>query len=288
MAGGAGRRRQWARASSAARWRASSRGAVRRFACSRRARFGAGATQASAGILAPYIEAHERGLLFDLGAAIARPVRRLRRRRLRRVRTRRRIPPLRDARGRADASAASRLRASATRRRSAAVARAVGMRAAGRRALAASIEGAVLAPGHGYVAVPPLMDALAWAALRDTASRSRPPIESRASGLRRAACTIHTEDGTSWSADSCRDCRGQLGGAAAHRRSGRGGGATCTRSAPAASLAGGAARAHRLGTRLLRCAMAQQYRAGGRDGRGRGIRRADDRRGCAGSAGRGL
>jgi glycine oxidase len=28
---------------------------------------GAGATQASAGILAPYIEAHERGPLFDLG-----------------------------------------------------------------------------------------------------------------------------------------------------------------------------------------------------------------------------
>src|SRR5829696_4796011 len=28
---------------------------------------GAGATQASAGILAPYIEAHDRGVLFDLG-----------------------------------------------------------------------------------------------------------------------------------------------------------------------------------------------------------------------------
>ena len=28
---------------------------------------GAGATQASAGILAPFIEGHDRGLLFDLG-----------------------------------------------------------------------------------------------------------------------------------------------------------------------------------------------------------------------------
>jgi glycine oxidase len=66
-------------------------------------------------------------------------------------------------------------------------------------ALAASVEGALLAPGHGYVAVPALMDALAWAALRHGVQ-----IETahRVTGVRAGerGVTINTEDGTSWSA----------------------------------------------------------------------------------------
>ena len=63
---------------------------------------GAGATQASAGILAPYIEAHERGPLFDLGrphrlpsTTTSSPMSSAE------SGTRSRVPPLRDARGRA-------------------------------------------------------------------------------------------------------------------------------------------------------------------------------------------
>src|SRR4029453_15823302 len=66
-------------------------------------------------------------------------------------------------------------------------------------ALAASIEGAVLARDHGYVSVPALMDALAWAALRHGVQ-----IEAahRVTGIRahRPSATILTEDGPTWSA----------------------------------------------------------------------------------------
>jgi glycine oxidase len=66
-------------------------------------------------------------------------------------------------------------------------------------ALATSIEGAVLARDHGYVSVPALMDALAWAALRHSVQ-----IEAahRVTGVRvdKRGATISTEDGTSWSA----------------------------------------------------------------------------------------
>ena len=57
----------------------------------------------------------------------------------------------------------------------------------------------MLAREHGYVSVPSLMDALAWAALRHGVQ-----IEAahRVTGIRvsQDAATISTEDGTSWSA----------------------------------------------------------------------------------------
>src|SRR3954447_5363250 len=156
---------------------------------------GAGATQASAGILAPYIEGHERGPLFDLGIrslgmydGFVREV----------VEESglaveyRRCGTLEIA---TDGPAAARLRASATdtlRWLDAAAARGQ------EPALAASIDGAILAAEHGYVAVPPLMDALAWAALRHGVQ-----IEAahRVTSIRANADTVSigTDDGTSWS-----------------------------------------------------------------------------------------
>lgn len=160
---------------------------------------GAGATQASAGILAPYIEAHERGPLFDLGlrslamyddfvstvsaeSGLAVEYRR--------------CGTLEVA---VDAPTATRLRNAAT---------ADGQlqwldptAARGREGgLAASIEGALLAPGHGYVAVPPLVDALAWAALRHgvqiEAMHRVTRVRTGTDGM-----IVDTDDGTSWSAD---------------------------------------------------------------------------------------
>ena len=161
---------------------------------------GAGATQASAGILAPYIEAHDRGLLFELGlrsldmydafvadvsgeSGLAIEYRR--------------CGTLEVA---ADAAAASRLRDAAEH--DPALQWLEPSAARGREAaLAASIEGAVLAPAHGYVAVSQLMDALAWAALRHGVQ-----IEAahRVTAIRSAgkhSVTINTEDGTTWGAD---------------------------------------------------------------------------------------
>lgn len=162
---------------------------------------GSGATQASAGVLAPYIEGHDRGPLFDLtvrslqlyedfvatassesGIAVEY----------------RRCGTLEIALAR---DAAERLRA---------------VRAAhpdsrlewldprdARKlepALPASIEGALLAPMHGYVAVPALTEALVWAALRhglqlETAHRV---TRIRNEGGRPS---VETDDGTVWSAD---------------------------------------------------------------------------------------
>jgi glycine oxidase len=161
---------------------------------------GAGATQASAGMLAPYIEAHDDGPLFDLGvrslemydafvSAVSEESGL--------TVEYRRCGTLEVA---VDAAAAARLREAVMRGR--------GLQwldpaaARGREAaLATAIEGAVLAPAHGYVAVPQLMDALAWAALRHGVQ-----IEAahRVTAVRsgRDGVTIHTEDGTSWAADS--------------------------------------------------------------------------------------
>ena len=161
---------------------------------------GAGATQASAGILAPYIEAHERGPLFELGlrslemydAFVAD------------VSTEsgldieyRRCGTLEVA---TDAATATRLRAAAATEPALQWLDPVAAR--GREAaLATSIEGASLASAHGYVAVPPLMDALSWAALRHgvqiEAAHRVTSIRVRSAGV-----TIDTEDGTSWAADS--------------------------------------------------------------------------------------
>jgi glycine oxidase len=160
---------------------------------------GAGATQASAGILAPYIEGHDRGPLFDLGVrslgmydAFVREVSEESGLSV----EYRRCGTLEVA---TDTASAARLQATA---KGEPILRWLDASAARSQegALAASIEGALLASGHGYVAVPSLMDALAWAALRHGVQ-----IEAahRVTGIRasRQGATISTDDGTSWSAD---------------------------------------------------------------------------------------
>jgi glycine oxidase len=159
---------------------------------------GAGATQASAGILAPYIEGHDRGTLFDLGVrslamydAFVREVAEESGLAI----EYRRCGTLEVA---TDGAAAARLRASAVDDPML-----IWLDAAAARdkeaALAVSVEGALLAPGHGYVGVPSLMDALSWAALRHGVQ-----IEAahRVTGIRadQRGVTISTEDGTSWAA----------------------------------------------------------------------------------------
>lgn len=160
---------------------------------------GAGATQASAGILAPYIEAHDRGLLFDLtlrslalydtfvreaAEESGLPI------------EYRRCGTIEVA---TDGAAAQRLKQAA-----AADPELVWLDPPDARAqepgLGTSIEGALFAPSHGYVSVSSLMDALSWAALRHGVQ-----IEAahRVTGIRPDAhgVTISTEDGTTWSAD---------------------------------------------------------------------------------------
>ena len=158
---------------------------------------GAGATQASAGILAPYIEGHDRGPLFELGlrslAMYDSFVRDVCEESGLTVEYRR-CGTLEVA---ADAATAARLRSAASDPQLQWLdpAQAHGLEPA----LAASIEGAVLARDHGYVSVPSLMDALAWAALRHGVQ-----IEAahRVTGVRTEpnSATISTEDGTTWSA----------------------------------------------------------------------------------------
>jgi glycine oxidase len=171
---------------------------------------GAGASQASAGILAPFIEAHERGPLFDLGlrslAMYDDFVGHVSEESGLRVEYRR-CGTLEIA---TDAASAARLSAAADGKSlywlDAGVAR------ARESALAASSEGALFAPSHGYVAVPPLVDALAWAALRHGVQ-----IEAahRVTGIRedQGGVGISTEDGTSWSADQIVIAAGSWAGA---------------------------------------------------------------------------
>jgi len=159
---------------------------------------GAGATQASAGILAPYIEGQDRGPLFNLGVRSLAMYDTF----VREVGDEsgltveyRRCGTLEVA---TDSATASRLRHSAEADPELEWLDASAARAR-EGALAASIEGALLVSAHGYVAVPSLMDALAWAALRHGVQ-----IEAahRVTGIRAdtAGVMISTEDGTSWSA----------------------------------------------------------------------------------------
>jgi glycine oxidase len=159
---------------------------------------GAGATRASAGILAPYIEGHDRGLLFDLGirslATYDDFVREVCDESGLAVEYRR-CGTLEIA---TDGASAARLRQAAAADDH--LQWLDSTEARGHEpALASPIEGAVLAREHGYVSVPSLMDALAWAALRHGVQ-----IEAahRVTGVRFDAGgpTISTEDGTSWSA----------------------------------------------------------------------------------------
>lgn len=160
---------------------------------------GAGATQASAGILAPYIEGHERGPLFDLtlrslamyddfvarateGSAVDVEYRR--------------CGSLEIA---ADDTAADALRRAAET--SGAALQWLGASETRRLepALPDSIRGAILAPSHGYVAVSSLTEALLWAALRhgaelETARHVR-TIQRPANILE-----VTTDDGATWTA----------------------------------------------------------------------------------------
>jgi len=159
---------------------------------------GAGATQASAGILAPYIEGHDRGLLFDLGLRSLSMyddfVREVCDESGLSVEYRRcgtlEVAP--------DAVTATRLRASTGDTLRWLDATAAHGQEGG---LAGSIVGALLATDHGYVAVPSLMDALSWAALRQgvqiEAAHRVTSIRFDGDGI-----AIGTEDGTSWAADA--------------------------------------------------------------------------------------
>jgi glycine oxidase len=162
---------------------------------------GAGATQASAGVLAPYIEAHDRGPLFDLtvrslamydqfvrdvaaesGIAVEY----------------RRCGTLEVA---TDQAQADRLKSIAAACPDEGIMRWLDPPAlrALEPGLSQAIRGAISIERHGYVAAGSLTEALAWAALRHGAQ-----IEAshRAAGVRAGArLAIRTEDGAEWSAD---------------------------------------------------------------------------------------
>jgi glycine oxidase len=162
---------------------------------------GGGATQASAGVLAPYIEAHDRGPLFTLAVRSLEMYDRF-------------VSDVANESGVAieyrrcgtlevatDGGSADRLRLIAAADKDA------GMRwldgEALRReehALPESIEGALLVPQHGYVAAGALTEALAWAALRHGArlEATHRVTAIRADGPRIA---VATEDGTVWRAN---------------------------------------------------------------------------------------
>jgi glycine oxidase len=161
---------------------------------------GAGATQASAGVLAPHIEADDRGALFDLGvrsldmydafaAAVCEesglPV------------EYQRCGTIEVA---SDAAAAEALRDRYLKGASdgiewldAIAARVV------EPALPASIEGALLVRSHGYVSVPLLTEALAWAALRHGVQFE---AGRRVTGVRRegGGLAVRTDDYSVWRA----------------------------------------------------------------------------------------
>jgi glycine oxidase len=163
---------------------------------------GGGATQASAGVLAPYIEAHERGPLFDLtvrslgmydrfvaeaaadsGISIEY----------------RRCGTLEIA---VDATAARELRGRTSEPGAAGVVEWLDADAVRRLEprLAESIVGALLVRTHGYVAVPALTEALAWAAMKHgaTIEAAHRIAAVRPQGPR---MSVLAEDGTAWTAD---------------------------------------------------------------------------------------
>ena len=157
---------------------------------------GAGATQASAGVLAPYIESPREGPLLELA-----------------------VRSLSDYGGfvadvgqdsgmeieyrisgtlevAADAENATRLRAGI---RGTAQWLDTGPTLRGEPSLAESIHGAVLIEEHGYVAAPQLLEALTWAAVRHGAEietgRRIVRVEQYGQGL-----AVRAEDGASWPA----------------------------------------------------------------------------------------
>jgi glycine oxidase len=159
-----------------------------------------GATQASAGILAPYIEGHDRGALFELTLRslamydhfIARA-------------TEEAAVDIEYRRCGSLEIAADDATADVFRRAAAADADALDwLTPTAARALEPSlpdsISGALLVPSHGYVAVTSLTEALAWAALRHGAEletgRHVRRIERHADRL-----NVIADDGATWTAD---------------------------------------------------------------------------------------
>lgn len=153
---------------------------------------GAGATQASAGVLAPYIETPQRGPLLDFAARGLAAYERF-------------VADVVQ-----DSGMPVEYRISGTLEVSVDAASRAGAHAHGEwldaaaalqlePALAASVHGAVLIPEHGYVAAPQLLEALSWAALKHgaqiEANRRIVSIEPR-----REALAVRSEDGATWTA----------------------------------------------------------------------------------------
>lgn len=160
----------------------------------------AGATHASAGMLAPYIEAHDRGPLFDL--------------------TLRSLALFDDfvARAGADSGLAIDYRRTGSLEVATDAATAEALRQSAyaqpddtlqwlspeaardlEPALAETIHGAVYVPTHGYVAVAALTEALVWAALKHGAEiETGRDIQSIARGADHLHVTA--DDGTTWMA----------------------------------------------------------------------------------------
>jgi len=165
---------------------------------------GAGATRASAGVLAPYIEAHERGALLDLAVRSLELYDRF----IADVRQDsgldvefRRCGTLEIA---VDDGDAARQRELLARHAAAGVdvewLQGEDLRRA-EPALPEGIAGALHVRQHGYVNVPQLTEALSWAAMRYGAE-----IETahRVAEIRRAGghVTVMADDGTTWTADA--------------------------------------------------------------------------------------
>ena len=165
---------------------------------------GAGATHASAGVLAPYIEAHEHGPLLDLTVRSLAMYDRF----IADVRSESGLPVEFRRCGTLeiavdDAAVARQRDAQEQYARAGVDLQGLAPDALRRRepALPDTIAGALLVPAHGYVAVAQLTDALSWAAMRHGAE-----IETahRVTAIRRSGSRIEvmTDDGTIWTADA--------------------------------------------------------------------------------------
>jgi glycine oxidase len=181
---------------------------------------GAGATQASAGVLAPYIEAHERGALLDLTvrslALYDRFVADVRQDSGLDVEFRR-CGTLEIA---VDPAAASSLQRAPDAYARADV-NASWLSTQDLRLLepllADAVLGALLVPSHGYVRAAQLTEALSWAAMRHGAeletSRRVIDVTSDAGNTVR----VTAEDGTKWTADAVVVAAGSWTGVAGFR-----------------------------------------------------------------------
>jgi glycine oxidase len=159
---------------------------------------GAGATQASAGVLAPHIEAHDRGPLFDLCVRSLAMYDDF----VESVREESGLPVEYRRCGTievaTDAASVSRLRDAHGSDQGHTWLDAAAARMA-EPALPESIAGALLVPSHGYVSVPLLTEALSWAALRRDV---RIEAGRRVTGVRRegGGLAVRTDDYAVWRA----------------------------------------------------------------------------------------